>query len=53
MSKQPTKSIHAVYLFFGTNILLALIDAPWWTYLLSLGVLLWWIVRWEGDGTEK
>jgi len=53
MNNEPTKSIHAVYLYFGANILLLLIDAPGWTLVITTAVLVWWIVRWEGDGKEK
>jgi len=53
MKNEPTKSIHAVFMYFGANILLLLIDAPPWTLLLTTAVLIWWIIRWEGDGREK
>lgn len=53
MKNEPTKSIHALILFFGAYMLLLVFDAPGWTYLITTAVLLWWIVRWEGDGREK
>jgi hypothetical protein len=53
MKDQPTKSLHALALYFGANILFLLIDAPTWTYLITSAILLWWIIRWEGDGKEK
>ena len=53
MKDERTKSVHALLLFFGVNLLLLLIEAPEWTFLITVAVAIWWIMRWEGDGREK
>lgn len=53
MKDKNTKSAHALLLFFGANLLLLLINAPTWTYLITVAVILWWIMRWESDDGEK
>lgn len=52
MKDKNTKSVHALLLFFGANLLLLLINAPSWTYLITVAVILWWIMRWERDDGE-
>ncbi len=47
MENYPTKSLHALYLYFGANLILFVIDAPGWTFFIATAVLLWWILRWE------
>jgi hypothetical protein len=53
MENHPTKSIHALLIYFGANVMLLMVEAPEWTFLIATLVLIWWIVRWEGDGREK